>query len=294
MITAVESNLATEALQINAHLRRRRSTPQLSGEDSNKVNYTSNDANENLFANLFNFTRPQRDADNKDEKIPLDGLVQAVESTLINSAENLQDSKPISNDENATNGSTTEIDASHRINRDASSENDKNNESDSRKDSIVQVQKLDSANFNQNLNILSPITFKSHVNETSTTSDELPATTEQPTLHKTNVTVIQASKSVSLIPATENKVAHVQHQAISETVFQSSLAIFPNIPSMNTPVQFTTTAEDLAETTIIEQANHLPNNSEKDAKIDELQQNADKLMEKYQEVQAEPVILSQF
>lgn len=297
LITAVESDLVTKALQVNAQLRLRRSTPSPSVEDNTKENSTSSehsvDVNQDLFEGLFNFTRPHRDAEEKDVKIQLNGLVQAVESTLVNSAKNLRDPKHLNQNDSSIEV-TTETDESHRVNRDTETQNDQHIEVDSKDEPVIQVQKLDSSNSQQNLNILSPITFKPTAPETTTVSDESIATTELPTVHKTNVTIIHASNTISLIPGTDKTVAHVQHQEISKTVFHSNLAIFPTISpkTINAPLPQTTTAEDINETTVAAQASNAPM-SEKDAKHDELKQQAEKLKEKFAEIQAKPVILSQ-
>lgn len=300
LITAVEADLVTQALQINGQLRRRRSTPQLSNGDSSRGNSTSSndsgDANKNLFEGLFNFTRPLRETEEKNVKIQLNGLVQAVESTLIHSAQNLKEPKKLSQDE-ASIEATTELNESLRINRDTNSQNDEHDAPDSKKEPVIQVQKLDSANPQQSLNILNPITFKpvAPVTETTTACDETPATTEYPIVQKTNVTVIHATNTVSLIPATDKKPAHVQHQEISKTVFHSNLAIFPTLApkAINAPLPHTTTAVGLTETTVAAQASNAPNKSEKDAKYDELLQKTEKLKEKFAEIQAEPIIFSQ-
>lgn len=297
LITAVESDLVTKALQINAQLRRRRR--QLPSDGNHiKTNSTNDeiDGNKNLFQSLFNFTRPQRDTtENKDVKIQLNGIVKAVESTLVHSAQNLKE-PTASNHENGTL-IKTKPNESPRVNRDTEQIAQQNGTEPKKEQEIVRVQKLDS----NNLDLLKPITFKPSsdalVTEPTTVShEESIATTKTPVVHKTNLTVVHTTNTISLIPSGKNNITHVQHQEISKTVFHSNLAIFPTISShsINTPLPHAATEESAPETTVATQLGDEPNKSEKDGKLEELQQKTEKLKEKFAEIQAQPVILSTF
>lgn len=300
IITDIEKDLVTTALLASTQLHKRQSTAELLNFNSNMENCTdtendSIDTNENLFKDLFNFTRSERQSDGIDVKIPLNGLVSAVESTLINSAQNLRDSKQLhrtidANDEINSNGNET-----HRIDRDTN-------------DEFVHVQTLDAKKSIQNLSILSPIVFKPvhdemEINTTTFgAADDIISTTDYPDIQNTNFTMIQASDTVRLIPDGENKVAHVQHQVISKTVFQSNLTIVPTIAptSLVIPLSITSaesidaTNENSALSTTMQSMLNESTKNEQNAKHDELVEKTLVLKEKFAEVQAQPVILSQF
>lgn len=298
IITAIEADLVTTALLASTQLHKQQF---IEHENNAGIKNDSIDANENLFEDLFNYTRPegqQTDDGEKMVKIPLNGLVSAVESTLINSAQNLKDTKPLQSNVNAKQ----EIDGLHRIDRDTS-------------DEIVQVQSLDGYTSLQNLNILSSIALKPVGNDTELNTtmaksdsdddddddDDTTLTTEYPEVQKTNFTVIQASDTVSLVSDDKDKLAHVQHQAISKMVFQSNLPIFPTIApkSLVIPLPTITSAEQTSK----EETNRTPetvqsssslNATNKTEKNTKLLQKTSELREKMAEVQAPPVILSSF
>lgn len=314
-ISAIESDLVSRALNVNAQLnRRKRSIESIVDHDDDDDSDEDNDSNDNktssnttitddsvdvnkdFFEGIFNYTRPQRETEEKDVKIPLNGLVSAIETTLVHSAQNLKDLKhtkrEVSTEEN--HELSTESIESHRISRDTS------NDQEPKTDADIKVAKIAASN-NIDLNLLSPIAFKTqstaHVTteEPNHSDEEATSTTEQP-IQRTNVTVIQASASVSLVPGPDKKLAHVQHQEISRTVFHSSLAIFPTIPpqSINAPLPHFTTTEEPIDTTIIPKATpSTMSKSEDELKHEQMLQKADKLKEKFAEIQAEPVILSQ-
>lgn len=283
LIAAIESDLVSTASQVNSNLRSRRSIAQTDGNYNTENASTSDgtvDVNKNFFEGLFSYTRPLRETEEKNVRIPLDGLIHAVETTLINSAQNLKDTQHLKRD------------VSEKIPIDVQ---------DSDKDTI-KVQKLTSSNSIQSLNLLNPITFKPVPTEPVTEhltcdNEETISTTELPPIQKTKYNQIESSSSVNLVPDTDNKLAHVQHQQISKTVFFSSLAIFPTIQpkSINVPLPQITTTEEPAETTVAIQASTItaPSKSQQDAKHEQLLQKAEKLKEKFAEIQADPVILSQ-
>lgn len=282
IIAAIETDLVTTALLASTQLHKRQSTAN--GITTNNIeNLTStehnaSDANQNLFANLFNFTRAEPESH---VKVPLDGLVSAVETTLINSAQNLKDTKPHTDAETIPN-----YNGAHRFDRDTAN-------------GIVQIQTLDGTQPLQDLNLLSPITFKSVRNQTEMDDNDgdINPTTDFPGIHETNFTVVLASDTVSLVPDDANKLAHVQHQAISKTIFQSNLAIFPTIPptpmipplSTNTGNGQSTTKEESTEHSASGTVQTSPSNV-----TNALIEKTLALKEKLAEVQAPPVIFSQF
>lgn len=221
LITAVETDLITTALQATTQLRKRSTNSDVNQSKENQTSAEEPfDVNQNFFEELFNYTRPERETEEKDVKIPLNDLVGAVESTLVHSAQNLRDTKP----SNESGESNDQMNSLHRIYR----------------DDHIEVKKMDPTKPLVNLGLLSPITFKP---VTAEQDDEAPiSTTELPKIKKTNITVIQASNAVSLVPGPDHKLAHVQHQAISQTVFHSNLAFFPTItPKMSTTEMATDT-----------------------------------------------------
>lgn len=288
LITAIETDLVTTALLASTQLHKRQSMaheiPITNIVNENQLTYAENnsiDANKNLFENLFNFTRSDQQSD---VKIPLNGLVSAVETTLINSAQNLKETVQLLPPIDVDAEMNSDSNGTHRIDRDTDS-------------GVVQVQTLDGMKSLQDLNILSPITFKSVHNETeidATTIDsgddnDMNSTTDCAEIQKTNFTIIQASDTVSLVPDDENKLAHVQHQAISKTVFQSNLAIFPTIPPISTIAEQSTSNEEINGN----YATTTPQSSSLNGTNGILQKTL-ALKEKFAEVQAQPVIFSQF
>lgn len=293
IITAVESDLVTKALQVNAELHQRRKRFPSNGHTSNKnVTNTASydDSYTNLFEGLSNITRSHRDTGNENEKIALDDIVDVVESTLVNSAELLREPKSINHD-NGTLIETIELNESHQIKRD--SENVQKTEVDHVKQPDIQVQTLNTSN----LNILSPITFKpttvEHITVSTINSDEkTDAPTKVPVRQKTNLDVVHVTKTISVTPNDDKNITHIQQQQISTTVFHSNLAIFPTIPphTINTPLSHSTSAiandESVSETTI---TSKLTSNTNEN---DELRQKAEQLKEKFAEIEAQPVIFS--
>lgn len=297
IITAIESDLVFKAQEINAHLRKRRSIPD---NDNDGVNTSENstiindseDVNKDFFGELFNFTRPLRETQDKDIKIQLGGLINAVETALVNSAQNLKDSNPAKRD--TSTEKISDSNESRRIDRDCNSDVEQPNKPN------IQVQALSASNSLQNLNLLGPITFKpavAAVEEVTLSEENDISTTNTPILQKTNLTVIDKSRATSLVPGSDNKLAHVQHQQISQTVFRSNLAIFPTIPPKSINVhllQITTTEQPEIETTVAIQSATAAKLSEQELKHQQLIQKAQELKEKFAEVQADPIILSQF
>lgn len=267
LIAAIETDLVTTALLANAQLHKRQA---MEHESTTSAKNDSIDANKNLFEDLFNFTRPEGQTDGNEGsvvKIPLDELVSAVESTLIHSAQNLKDTEQLQS--NKTN-STSETIGLHRIDRETG-------------DEIVHVETLDGNKSLQSLNILSSIALKPVSNDTTDDSDgdndDTISSTDYPESQQTNLTLIQASNTVSLVADGEDKLAHVQQQTISKAVFQSNLAVLPTIAPLST-------------TTNVQQAPKEEANPSNTTNKDE--QKTSVLREKIAEVQAQPVILSSF
>lgn len=296
LIAAIESDLVSKAFQVNSQLRRRRSsecTVDDDDDDDNKsdedeIDETSNynttdssvDANQNFFKGLFNYTRPQRESEAKGVKIQLDALVQAVESTLVESSHRIK--RNVSADESSKESSDLV-----RISRDKTRD-------DETKEEQIKVEKIN-ATKKVDLNLLSPIIFKT-VLAPEKREEEASSTTENPVqnIPCTNLTIIQTSDSVSLVPDSGHKLAHLQHQRITKTVFSSSLAIFPTIQPelINAPLgQVTSTAKPTVRTTVTPKST----NSKTDdiSKHEQLAQKGEKLREEFAEIQEEPVILSQ-
>ncbi|XP_031631267.1 uncharacterized protein LOC116345751 [Contarinia nasturtii] len=307
-ISAIESDLVSKALQVNSQLnQRRRRRRSFDHEDDNEgdddedskesvnnksdnstVQSDSLDVNKNFFEGLFNYTRPERESEDKDVKIPLNGLVQAVETTLVNSAQNLKDSKPSKRD---VFNSTKDTSKSNTDNSNESHQND----AEIKQQPDIKVAKIKSS---VELNLLGPIAFKPAptATEESTHSDEETISTTEIPIQKTNLSVIKESHSLSLVPGADKKVTHVQTQQILQTVFSSNLAIFPTIPpeSINAPLPtHIPTTEEPDQTTITPK---VPTNTktEQELKHEQLMQKAQQLKEKFAEIQAEPVILSHF
>lgn len=300
-ISAIESDLVSKALKANSNLRRRRSTQQIvdDDEDNNSNDGKKGDSNraddlvdvnKNFFEGLFNYTRPERETEDKNVKIPLNGLIEAVETTLVHSAQNLKESTHSKRDVSANE--------SNKSNESQRTSHEATDEKETKKGAEIKVEKI-APSTNINLNLLSPITFKTVSVAPATTTelleDEDVSTTEIP-IQKTALIVLQASNALSLVPGVDNKLAHVQHQEISKTVFHSSLAIFPTIPpqSINAPLLHITTTEKPIDTTITPQTSSASTKTEQDVKHEQLLQKANKLKVKFAEIQAEPVILSQF
>lgn len=296
IIAAIETDLVTTALLANTQLHKRQSM-EFENNAKAVAKNDSIDANENLFEDLFNFTRPEPQNDGTDNvvKIPLNGLVNAIESTLINSAQNLKDTERLQSHSGAQqeNHSNAKPIGLHRIDRDTD-------------DEVVQVQTLSGNKPLQSLNILSSIALKPVRNDTNANGDddddedEIIPSTEYPEEQRANLTVIHASNKVSLVSDGNDKLAHVQHQTISKAVFRSDLAIFPSFTpkTLVQPLAMTTSAQQ----TSMEETNSAPamdehNRSPSDAtnkSETNLSQKTAKLREKIAEIQAPPVILSNF
>lgn len=294
LISAIESHLVSTAQEVNANLRKRRSQPfievnQFSNNTSNETD-DSLDVNKNLFDDVFNYTRLQRETETQSEqrKIPLHSLVKAVESKIINSAQILNDPLLV----HKRDVSIQEIEL-HRSIPSA-------DESDTSVQPIIKVEKL-TVDKNSDLNLLNPITFKpstsSELATTESNSDEIISTTESTPQQHTNFTVVKSSASVRVVPGADTKIVHVQHQQIQQTVFHSSLAIFPTIPphTINAPIPQVKTTVSPTTDSIETTTNTLDSKTTNSNLIDHqtLLLKTQKLKEKIAEVQADPIILSQ-
>lgn len=287
-ISSIESTLLSKAQAINANVRLRRSLSAKTVDEANSSeNITTKDglidANKDLFEGLFEYTRAESRSSEenvKDIKIPLNGLVQAVETTFINSAQNLKDQEILNTAKRDTNSSDNPP---------------SNRNSDVHSMETIQVKKITPLN-GHDLNILKPIAFNAaasvnlpSIPDPISCNDELITTTEISPHQQSNLSVVHSSSTVHLVPDADQKLAHVQHQQIQQTVFHSSLAIFPTIPpqSINVPNLIkTTTQENVDDTTVtVHPITPIP---EQMISVD-----LDKLKEKIAEIQAVPVILSQ-
>lgn len=284
-ISSIESDLVSRAQLINANVRLRRSLSAETTENGTSNENVTNapDVNKDLFDGIFEYTRPQRESESeKDAKIPLDGLVQAVESTFIKSAQKIKSKRDVK-----------EIEEQHGNKRDVDEPKE-----DRFSSGNYQVKKLTSSN-NHDLNLLNPITFKAvdslelSATVSQSCNDDAVSTTEFSPLQPSNLSLIQSSDFVHLVPDADKKLAYVQHQQIQQTVFHSNLAIFPTIPpqTINVPLLLTTTTEEIAELTTLSTSTPEKPQSHSPHRIS--LENAEKLKEKIAEIQAEPVIFSQ-
>lgn len=263
------------------------------------------DVNKNFFDGIFEFTRAQRDTVNQNvtKTFALKGLVDAVESTLFNSARKLQ-----TNTTKASNLESVDkipADAEPIPRKTRNTGHDSNEEEEGKEEgggsgrAHYDVKKV-SPTENSNLDILKPITFKTPTSEStesneSNETEEMSTTTQTAAVHErtTNLTLVHTSNTTHIIPNADNKTIHVQHQQISETIFHSTLAFLPSISTknMNAPSPTTTTTTEIVTVDAVADSidSTSPRNSYEKKESDKTQ----KLRAKYAEVAANPVILSQ-
>lgn len=301
LISAIETELVDSAEKINSEVsiregRSAETTTIQSGTEKPDENDDDDsiDVNKNFFDEIFEFTRAQRETTKENvanKTIKLDGLIQAVESTLVKSAQKLQKSAATKKN-SGENADKTAIDteAKERRARSVAEEVEEK--------SHIGVKKL-SPSKNINLDLLSPITFKAPINESSESlesneTDEVPSTTHAMNVQPTNLIVLHDSNSTHIIANADKKTMHVQHQQISQTIFQSTLAILPtispnniNVPSFATVTTTTTTTIQPSQTDAV--ADTVVDSSTPMQVSDETK----KLKEKVAEVEATPIILSQ-
>lgn len=270
-----------------------------------------------LFATLHDYIRPERDTDSNDTdvKVPLHGLVHAVETTLLNSASKIKTAP------NATQSSTTEV---PQANEDDRHERSIEVESSAKFDDVDEYMdkdlKLDITGFGdadergRNLGLLSPIAFSPSIqdrNARSTSTDATPTIADESTdateaadathepIHQTNITVIKSTNSTKVVPVGDT--LHVQHQHIQQSIFHSNLAILPTIaPSiLDVPLPVKAKDADDGEDEVSSNSSTSTDNKvevtteDREAIKAELVKKAQKLKEQVAEVEAEPIILSQ-
>lgn len=225
------------------------------------------DVNKNLFASLFEFTRPQRKADSNEgaQTIQLHGLVSAVESTLLNSAKDINAAKVKADSASAATSTSTTTTTTTAPSSDADKTTEKrivraievpNNakteetDEDTDKDIKFDVDVVrDEPGRPHDLSLLSPITFNtpSEPNDESTTAAATSTTTET-SIHHTNITIVKTSNTTHVIPT--DGAVHIQHQHIQHSIFHSNLAFLPTISpqQINTPTTTPTSAEEKTQT----------------------------------------------
>lgn len=301
LITAIETELVDSAEKINSNVSNQE---QLSVETTTEIvtekpddDDDSIDVNKNFFDEIFEFTRAQRQTTvekTANKTIPLNGLVQAVESTLVNSAQKLQKAETKKSSAEKVEKIPADAEVKERKTRSADHDDEDDDDDDDEKDEKTgknhfAVEKL-TPTKNVNLDLLKPITFKTPASESSdesheNESGEVSSTTPAVHVQSTNFTVVRAKNSTHIIPNADNKTIHVQHQQISQTVFHSTLAILPTISpnNINVPSIASTTTTQTSVTETVDAV------TDKNKESNESQ----KLKEKVAEVEAIPIILSQ-
>lgn len=314
LISAIETELVDSADKINSDVSNREqrsaeTTPQTQTEKSDDDD-DSIDVNKNFFAGIFEFTRAQREATNENitnKTIPLKGLVDAVESTLINSAQKLQTAAATKNKstEKVERISAVDTEAKERKTRSVEEDDDAKEVPEGK--SHFAVEKVYPTK-NLNLDLLKPIAIKtpenasseSHESSESSESNEsceVVSTTTATPVQPTSLTVVHESNSTHIIPNANTKTVHVQRQQISETIFHSTLAILPTISPNNINVQAiaaTTTATATTQTSTTETVDAVTDKVDSTKQLNEnkVSDKRQELKEKFAEVAANPVILT--
>lgn len=276
LIDAVEVDLVQKAKVINTGIVK---SPDATTTTTTKSTTQKPDPKD-FFDEIDNSTKLIKRSDDKSAKIPLAGVVQAVESTLIHSAQRVRRdaadaSSATSADETTTAKPAATVEAKHN-------------------ESIVHVEHLSSSKSSSLLNVLGPISASSTSPPTTTTTTTTQATTAAPTptaqLQQTNLTVVHTSNTIHIVPNAADNSLHIKHQQLQKTVFHSNLAIFPTIPpeTINAPLPTgPPTTESGGDA-----ATHAPDAVV--AKKEQLPSKIERLEEKIAEIQADPVIVSQF
>lgn len=289
LISAIGTELVSSAENVNLDVsnRKQRSaengTPPSVTEKSNDVI----DLNKNFFDEIFEFTRAEREtgkANDSNKTIPLRGLVQAVESTLVKSAQKLQAAAP-----SKSSNENVDTNVKERITRSGSA--------DDAVDSGEEVAGKVLEGKHINLDLLKPITFKAAASASSESqesheSDEVTSTTPAPLqVQPTNLLVLHESNSTHIVPNANQATVHLQRQHISQTIFQSTLAILPTIPpnSVNVPAIATTTTATQTDAV----TDNVDSSSQKQLNENNASDQKQKLKEEVAIVEATPIILSQ-
>lgn len=283
LIDAVEIDLVSKAKVINTDIKAAEPTKEPTC-DATTTSTTQKPDPKDFFDEIDNSTKLIKRSDDKSAKIPLEGVVKAVESTLINSAlrvkRNTEETSTEKKPDEITTAEPTDI------------AEGKQNESAP----IIHVEHLSSSKVSSLLNVLGPISASSTSAPTTTTTTTEAITTVPPTpaaqIHQTNLTVVHSSNTIQIIPNAADNSLHIKHQQLQKSVFHSNLAIFPTIPpeTINAPLPTaSTTTENSVDATT-----HVPDTSDAALKKDKLPNEIEQLEEKIAEVQADPVIVSQF
>lgn len=280
LISAVEGDLVDRAKAINTDIKYNQENTNSTNCDDATATTTSQKPpiSKDFFDEIDNSTKVIKRSDDKSATITLEGVVKAVESTLIHSAQlvkrNVEESV-----------ATTKPDEGKR---DASIP-------------LIQVEQLNSLTGSSHLNVLGPIAASPTTTESTTTKP----TTESPTataqIHNTNLTIVHSSDTIQIIPNAEDNSLHIKRQQLQKTVFHSNLAIFPTIPpeTINAPLPRGSTSTENSNvdaTTYIANVDTATNSDDTHdaAKKEKTLNKIEQLQEKIAEVEADPVIVSQF
>lgn len=288
LISAVEGDLVNRAKAINTDIKNIQEQKNATNCNDAIVTTTTHNPSisNDFFGQIDNSTKVNKRSDEKSARIPLEGVVKAVESTLIHSAKLVKRSadEPVP----TTNSDSNE---------------DKPNVSTP----VIHVEQLSSLTGSSHLNVLGPIAAPSAPTTTTTESSTTKPTTESastpPAAHvqHTNLTVVHSSDTLQIIPNAEDNSLHIKRQQLQKTVFHSNLAIFPTIPpeTINAPLKTgptTTESSSVDATTHIDTTDATTKNDDSHdaAKTEKLLSKIEQLQEKIAEVEADPVIVSQF
>lgn len=278
LISAVEGDLVSKAKLINTDIKNSEPTDGANCNGGKTTTTTPKSADKDFFDEIVNSTKVSKRSDDKSARIPLDGVVKAVESTLIHSAKLVK--------RNAAE-TTTPITSTTAP--------DDGKQSGS---AVIHVEQLNSSKGSSHLNVLAPIAATSTTTEPTATTTKSSTEPSSIQVQHTNLTVVHTSDTIQITPNEADNSLHVKHQQIQKTVFHSNLAIFPTIPpeTINAPLPTgATLTESNIETTT--NSNNIDNSQKSDGEHDKkanLLSKTEELKEKIAEIQADPVILSQF
>lgn len=292
IIQAIESSLISTALNLNGAslIAKRKRSIQTLGENPVDVSKQFTDRIQSL-------VRLQRGTDSDQEiTVPLAGLIRAIESELLSTAQQI--------------GQSERADRTKRSSGEDSSEENLEKKHHKKHYDIKKIVPLQTPT---NLDLLNPITFKSIKNEelkttkSPTSSEEIDSeestTSAISALQQSNVTVVHATETTHIIPETNSRIVHVQHQKIHQAVFSSNLAFLPTIPPqiINAPLPTTVPLDVEPDTNRKVRSNDDATESITEIKVEKQtevekkrSEETETLRERIAEVQANPVILSAF
>lgn len=285
--------------------------------------------NSDLFASLHDYIRPERDTDSNetDIKVPLHGIVHAVETTLLNSVGRIDsahnNSKLATTEASAVSTALGHVDDDRKERSIEVLSTAKTDDVDelTDKDLKVDVSGAEEGR-SHHLTILAPIVFSPSIRDreasatsTSSTEDataaELADATPEP-FPKNHITLIKSTNTTKVIP--RGDVFHVQHQQIQQSIFHSNLAILPTVTPDQVNIPQSSKANDGSSEEADDSSETKPdcNSSNEESGEDkgkcekpetttedrqaikeELAKKAQKLKEQVAEIKAEPIILSQ-